>query len=216
MRKKMGDAAVKAAESVGYENAATVEFLYTDTGDFYFLEMNTRIQVEHGITELVTGIDIVKEQINIASGLPLSIKKQDKVPLKGAAIECRINAEDYTRDFAPCPGLIEEYFQPGGPNVRVDSHVSAGYFVSPYYDSMVAKLMTYAPARDEAIKIMQRALDEYRISPIKTTIPLHKEILRNPIFKRGQAYTDFIPRMFGKYMTNGNSKHQSPAPGGLL
>ena len=163
------------------------------------MEMNTRIQVEHGVTELVTGIDIVKEQIRIAAGETLGVRKQDKVPLRGAAIECRINAEDHLQDFAPCPGTIEKYFAPGGPRVRLDSHAHAGYRVPPYYDSMVAKLMAYGDNREEAIKTMQRALDEYVIEPIKTTIPLHQEIMQNPIFRRGTIYTDFIARLMGKF-----------------
>jgi acetyl-CoA carboxylase, biotin carboxylase subunit len=200
LRKKMGESAIKAAQSVNYQNAGTIEFLLDEDGSHYFMEMNTRIQVEHGITELITGIDIVKEQLRIACGESLTIRKQDKVPLKGHAIECRINAEDHANNFVPCPGKIEEYSAPGGPGVRLDTHVLAGYCVSPYYDSLVAKIMTYGRNRDEAIKIMQRALDEYVIKPIKTTIPLHKEILRNPIFRRGQVFTDFIPRLFGKYL----------------
>lgn len=200
LRRKMGEAAIKAASATHYQNAGTVEFLLDESGDFFFLEMNTRIQVEHGVTELVTGVDLVKEQIRIAAGEQLSIRKQDKVPLRGSALECRINAEDHKQDFSPSPGRIEKYLAPGGPGVRLDSHVSAGYMVSPHYDSMLAKVITYADNRETAIKIMQRALDEYVIEPIKTTLPLHREIMRNPIFRRGQVYTDFIPRLFGKYM----------------
>jgi len=200
LRKKMGDAALKAVQAVNYNNAGTIEFLLNEDGSFYFLEMNTRVQVEHGVTELVTGIDIVKEQFKIATGDKLSVTKQDKVQLKGASIECRINAEDYKNNFRPSAGDIKEYFAPGGPGIRIDTHVSAGYRVSPYYDSLIAKLMTYGRNREEAVRIMQRALSEYRIGPISTTIPLHQEIMKNPIFLRGQFYTDFIPRLFGKYM----------------
>jgi len=199
LRKKMGDVAVKAARAVNYVNAGTVEFLLDPDGRFYFLEMNTRIQVEHGITELITGIDIVKEQIRIAAGEKLSIKKQDKIPLRGHAIECRINAEDPEKNFVPCPGKIERYYAPGGPGVRLDSHAYAGYTVLPYYDSMIGKLMTHGRNRGEAISIMQRALEELIIEPIKTTVGIHKEILKSPIFRRGQMYTDFIPRLIGEW-----------------
>lgn len=199
LRKKMGDVALKAARTVNYVNAGTIEFLLDADKKFYFLEMNTRVQVEHGITELITGIDIVKEQIRVAAGERLSIRKQDKIPLKGHAIECRINAEDPAKDFAPCPGKIERYHVPGGPGVRVDSHAYAGYKVLPYYDSMIGKLMVHGRNRSEAISIMQRALDEFIIEPIKTTIPIHKEILKNPIFRRAQMTTDFIPRMMEEW-----------------
>ncbi len=199
LRKKMGDVAVKVARSVNYVNAGTVEFLLDTDGKFYFLEMNTRIQVEHGISELVTGIDIVKEQIRIASGEKLTITRQDKIPLKGHAIECRINAEDPSNQFIPSPGKIERYNAPGGPGIRLDSHVYAGYTVLPHYDSMIGKLMSHGRNRGEAISMMQRALDEFIIEPIKTTIPLHKEILKNPVFRRGQMYTDFIQRVLGEW-----------------
>ncbi len=199
LRKKMGEVAVKAARSVNYVNAGTIEFLLDTDGKFYFLEMNTRVQVEHGVTELITGIDIVREQIRIAAGEKLSIKKQDKVPLRGHAIECRINAEDPANNFTPSPGKIEKYNAPGGPGIRIDSNAHAGYTVLPYYDSMIAKLMAYGKNRAEAISIMQRALDEFVIEPIKTTIPIHREIMKNPIFRRAQMYTDFIPRIMGDW-----------------
>lgn len=199
LRKKMGDIAIKAARAVNYVNAGTIEFLLDVDGKFYFLEMNTRIQVEHGITELVTGIDIVKEQIRIAAGEKLSIKKQDKIPLRGHAIECRINAEDPANNFSPSPGKIERYHAPGGPGIRIDSHVYAGYTVLPYYDSMIGKLMALGRNRGEAISVMQRALEEMVIEPIKTTIPIHREIMKNPIFRRAQMYTDFIQRLLGDW-----------------
>ena len=198
LRRKMGDMAVKAAKAVGYTNAGTVEFLLNEDGQFYFIEMNTRVQVEHGISELITGIDIVKEQIRIAAGEKLTIRKQDQVPLKGHAIECRINAEDPANGFSPSPGKIERYNAPGGPGVRVDSHAYAGYTVLPYYDSMIGKLMVHGRNRGEAIAIMQRALEEFIIEPIKTTIPIHKEIMKHPVFRRGQMFTDFIDRMLGE------------------
>lgn len=202
LRKKMGDAAIKAAKAVNYVNAGTIEFLLDEDGKFYFMEMNTRVQVEHGITELITGIDIVKEQIRIAAGEKLSIRKQDKIPLKGHAIECRINAEDPANNFSPSPGRIERYNVPGGPGVRMDTHAYSGYKVLPYYDSMIGKLMVHGRNRGEAISIMQRALEEFVIEPIKTTIPIHKEILKNPIFRRGQMYTDFIQRLMGEWVDN--------------
>ncbi len=199
LRKRMGDMAIKAARAVNYVNAGTIEFLLDTDGKFYFLEMNTRVQVEHGITELITGIDIVKEQIRIAAGEKLSIKKQDKIPLKGHAMECRINAEDPANDFVPCPGKIERFNVPGGPGIRVDTHAYAGYTVPPYYDSMIGKLMVLGRNRGEAISMMQRALEEFIIEPIKTTIPLHREIMKNPIFRRAQMYTDFIQRLLGEW-----------------
>ncbi len=197
LRKKMGDMAIKAAKAVNYTNAGTIEFLLDDDGHFYFLEMNTRVQVEHGITELITGIDIVKEQIRIAAGEKLSIKKQDKVPLRGHAIECRINAEDPANNFAPSPGRIERYNAPGGPGIRLDSHAHSGYSVPPFYDSMIGKIMVHGRNRGEAISIMQRALEEFIIEPIKHTVPIHREILKSPLFRRGQMYTDFIQRLMG-------------------
>lgn len=190
---------MKVAKAVNYVNAGTVEFLLDTDGKFYFLEMNTRVQVEHGITELVTGIDIVKEQIRIATGEKLTVIKQDKIPLKGHSIECRINAEDPSNNFVPCPGKIERYNAPGGPGIRLDSHAYAGYTVLPYYDSMIGKLMSHGRNRGEAISIMQRALEEFIVEPIKTTISLHKEILKNPVFRRGQMYTDFIQRVLGEW-----------------
>jgi len=199
LRKRMGDVAIRAARAVNYTNAGTIEFLLDDDGRFYFIEMNTRVQVEHGITELVTGIDIVKEQIRIAAGEKLSVKKQDKVPLRGHAIECRINAEDPANDFSPSPGRIDRYNAPGGPGIRLDSHAHAGYSVSPHYDSMIGKLMAYGRNRPEAISVMQRALEEFIIEPIKTTIPIHREILKSPLFRRGQVYTDFVARLLGDW-----------------
>lgn len=205
LRKKLGEAAIKAARAVNYVNAGTVEFLLDTDGKFYFIEMNTRVQVEHGITELITGIDIVKEQIRVAAGEKLGIRKQDKIPLRGHAIECRINAEDPANDFIPSPGRIDRYNVPGGPGVRVDSHAYSGYTVLPYYDSMIGKLMAYGRNRGEAISVMQRALEEFIIEPIKTTIPIHKEIMKNPVFRRGQMYTDFIPRVMGEWAEKSDS-----------
>ena len=191
LRKKMGEAAVKAAKSVNYRGAGTIEFLLDSKGEFYFMEMNTRIQVEHPVTEMVTGIDIVKEQIKVASREKLKIK-QDDVRIDGAAMECRINAEDPDNNFIPCPGKIEELNMPGGLGVRVDTHIYPGYVISPYYDSMVAKLIVHGRNRTEAISKMSRALSEFYISPIKTTVGLHSEILKSPVFLQGKATTHFL------------------------
>ncbi|HEY9792190.1 MAG TPA: acetyl-CoA carboxylase biotin carboxylase subunit [Candidatus Obscuribacterales bacterium] len=195
MRAKMGAAAVLAATNIGYEGAGTVEFIFKD-GHFYFMEMNTRVQVEHPVTEMITGIDIVKEQIRIAAGHPLSVKQED-VKFSGHAIECRINAEDSERNFLPSPGRIDAYIAPGGPGVRVDSHAYPGYSIPQYYDSLVGKLIVWGRDREEAIQRMQRALDEYAITGIATTIPFHQKVLSNPHFQSGDVTTDFIE----KYMT---------------
>lgn len=192
LRTKMGNAAVLAAKKIGYEGAGTVEFILSGN-KFYFMEMNTRIQVEHPVTEMITGIDLVKEQLRIASGLPLSIKQKD-VELKGHAIECRINAEDPERNFLPCPGRIQAYVAPGGPGVRVDSHSYPGYSIPPYYDSLIGKLIVWGRDRSEAIQRMQRALDEYAITGIKTTIPFHQKVLANPVFQQGEISTDFVEK----------------------
>lgn len=193
LREKMGQAALLAARSVNYYNAGTVEFLLDRHGDFYFIEMNTRIQVEHPITEMVTGIDLVAEQIRVAAGLPLTFRQED-ISINGWAIECRINAEDPDRNYAPCPGTITTYQAPGGPGVRIDSAAYAGWTVPPNYDSMVGKLIVWGKDREEAIKRMERALREFRLEGIKTTIPLHQKILRNAFFRRGDYYTNFIHR----------------------
>lgn len=194
IRKKMGEMAVRGARAVNYRGAGTIEFLLDNDGSFYFMEMNTRVQVEHPVTEMVTGIDIVKEQIRIAAGERMKIKQED-VKLTGAAIECRINAEDPTNNFMPCPGKIEELNLPGGPGVRVDTHIYQNYVISPFYDSMVAKLIVHAKTRDEAIKIMARALSEFYIAPIKTTINFHQQILQHPQFLKGAVNTHFLENM---------------------
>lgn len=190
LRAQMGEAAVRVAKTIGYVNAGTVEFLYSK-GNFYFLEVNTRLQVEHGITEMVTGIDIVREQLRIAWGEELEIKQEDIV-IDGHAIECRINAEDPLNDFAPSPGRIRGYRSAGGPGVRVDSGVHTGYTISPYYDSMISKLCVWARTRDIAIARMERALYEYVVVGVKTNIPFHKAVMRNPAFRRGDFTTSFI------------------------
>ncbi len=190
LRERMGSAAVKAAEYIGYENAGTVEFLYSN-GDFYFLEMNTRIQVEHPITEVITGVDLVKEQIRVASGEELRFAQED-INIRGHAIECRINAENPLADFAPNPGKITGYRSPGGIGVRVDSGVYMNYEIPPFYDSMISKLIVWGMDRQEAINRMKRALSEYIILGVKTTIPFHKAIMRNDAFRRGELHTHFV------------------------
>jgi len=193
-RKKMGEMAIKGAKSAGYKGAGTMEFLLDGKGDFYFMEMNTRIQVEHPVTEMVTGIDLIKEQIKIAAGEKLSFK-QDDVEFQGSAIECRINAEDPDNGFTPCPGMIERLNLPGGPGVRVDTHIYAGYEISPYYDSLVAKLIVHGDNRKDAIRKMKMALDEFILSPIKTTTPLHLKILNDPSFLKGDISTHFLEKI---------------------
>jgi len=192
IRQRIGDIAVKAASSIGYVNAGTVEFIYSD-GQFYFLEMNTRLQVEHPITEFTAGVDLVKEQIRIADGEPLSLTQEDVSPT-GHAIECRINAEDPLNDFAPSPGKIKRYRSPGGPGVRLDSGVRMGHVISPYYDPMISKLVVWGRNRDEAINRMKRALSEYLIMGVHTNIPFHKAVLRDEEFIKGDYSTHFIER----------------------
>jgi acetyl-CoA carboxylase biotin carboxylase subunit len=197
MRKKIGELAVRGGKAVNYSNAGTIEFLLDNKGNFYFMEMNTRIQVEHPVTELVTGIDLIKKQITIAAGEKVRLK-QDDVNLKGHAIECRIYAEDPDNNFMPSPGRITEFNLPSGPNVRVDTHAYHNYEVSPYYDSMIGKVITCGKDRLEAVRIMRRALEEVALGPIKTTVPFCRNILSNPAFLRGQFSTDFIERLFAK------------------
>lgn len=194
LRKRIGEAALRGIKSVGYVSAGTIEFLLDRNNNFYFMEMNTRIQVEHPVTEMVTGIDLIKEQIRIAAGEKLKIT-QDNIQFKGSAIECRINAEDFENNFMPCPGKIETLNLPGGPGVRIDTHIYQGYEISPYYDSLVAKLITRGNNRLEAIKIMQRALNEFYIAPIKTTIPFHLRLMENPLFLKGDFSTHFVQDM---------------------
>jgi acetyl-CoA carboxylase biotin carboxylase subunit len=196
LREKMGKAAVRLAEMAHYTNAGTVEFIVDDQGNFFFLEVNKRIQVEHPITEEVTGIDLVKLQIVVAMGEPLKIAEKD-IHFRGHAIECRINAEDPFDDFRPCPGRIEMYYAPGGRGVRVDSHAYAGYTIPPFYDSMIGKLITYGKDRREAMDKMSRALGEYMITGIKTTIPFEQAILQDPNFRRGVYSTNFVESLLG-------------------
>jgi acetyl-CoA carboxylase biotin carboxylase subunit len=196
VRKKMGQAALLAARAVNYDSAGTVEFIYDiDTRAFYFIEMNTRIQVEHPVTEEITGVDLIKEQIKIAAAEHLKIQ-QKEIKRLGHAIECRINAEDPQNDFIPTPGKIDQFIVPGGPGIRVDSGVYPGDVISPYYDSMVAKLIARGRDRKEAVSRMKRALQEFIIEGIKTTIPFHLEVINHRAFLSGRYTTDFIKKFF--------------------
>ena len=197
LREKMGAAAVMAAQSINYVGAGTVEFLLSQSGEFYFMEMNTRIQVEHPVTEMITGLDLVAEQIRVAQGEKLQLT-QDEVVLRGHAIECRINAEDPEHDFRPAPGRISGYLPPGGPGVRMDSHVYTDYLIPPYYDSLIAKLIVWAPDRPTAIKRMKRALRECALTGVTTTIGFHQKILETPEFLRGEVYTNFVEQVMQK------------------
>lgn len=196
-RNKLCKTAVKAAKAVGYQNAGTVEFLLDASGEFYFMEMNTRIQVEHPVTELVTGIDLVKEQIRVAAGLPLGIT-QKELQISGHAIECRINAEDPSEHFRPCPGKVEEMNLPGGNGVRIDTAVYQGYTIPPYYDSMILKLIVHDTDRKSAIAKMLGALRELRIEGVKTNAGFQARILNNYNFQAGNITTDFIKRYYGE------------------
>jgi acetyl-CoA carboxylase biotin carboxylase subunit len=192
-RRAICEAAVRLVKTANYTNAGTVEFIVDRTGSFYFIELNARIQVEHPVTEMITGIDLIKSQIRVAAGEPLPFK-QEEVVSRGAAIECRINAEDPEKGFRPTPGKITRILPPGGFGVRFDSHVHPGYLVSPHYDSMIGKLIVHQPNRDEAIRTMRRALQELRIEGVKTTVPIHLQILQHPAFTEGQVDTTFIER----------------------
>jgi len=191
LREKMGQAAIKAAHAAQYHSAGTVEFLLDKNGDFYFMEMNTRIQVEHPVTEMVTGTDLIKEQIRIAAGEPLPFKQED-IQVRGWAIECRINAEDPDKGFRPCPGTITRFHAPGGNGVRVDSALYSGYTIPPFYDSLICKLIVWASTRDEAIERMKRCLAEMEIEGVSTTSSFHLKVLDNPYFRSGQVFTNFI------------------------
>ncbi|MEJ2218277.1 MAG: acetyl-CoA carboxylase biotin carboxylase subunit [Gemmatimonadota bacterium] len=194
LRKKMGEAAVRGAAAIGYRSAGTIEFLLDDDGSFYFMEMNTRIQVEHPVTELVTGVDLVKEQIRVAAGEPLSLPEKQPLTMNGHAIECRINAEDPAHNFRPGPGQITAFHQPGGPGVRVDTHVYEGYRVPPFYDSLIGKLIVHGKTRDEALARMRFALESFIIEGVPTTIPFLLELLDEPRFIAGDFDTKFLER----------------------
>ena len=198
LRKKMGETAVKAARAAGYTNAGTVEFLLEKDGTFYFMEMNTRIQVEHPVTEMVSGMDLIKEQIRVAAGEPLSVN-QDQVRLKGHAIECRINAENPSKNFMPCPGMITNVHVPGGNGVRIDSHIYSDYKVPANYDSMLLKLIVHGKDRADAIAKMRSALGELIIEGIETNVDFQFEILSHPAYQSGDTDTHFIPTYFPEY-----------------
>lgn len=197
IREKMGEAAVRLAKAINYDSAGTLEFLVDKDKNYYFMEMNTRIQVEHTVTEMATGVDIIKEQIIAAAGGELTVKQED-VKMTGYVIECRINAEDSENNFMPCAGKIEQYIAPGGIGVRIDSHSYAGYEIPPYYDSMIAKLIVHGETREEVVSRMKRALKEYIIEGVKTTIPFHLRVLDNELYVKGEYYTDFIEKYFEK------------------
>ncbi|MCK8114401.1 acetyl-CoA carboxylase biotin carboxylase subunit [Anaerosoma tenue] len=192
LRAAMGEAALKAVRAVDYVNAGTVEFLLDTDGSFFFMEMNTRVQVEHPVTEQITGVDIIKEQIRIAAGDRMTHASQDSVTLRGHAIEFRINAEDPIHNFRPHPGMVECFNPPGGFGVRVDSHVYGGYMVPPYYDSLLAKLIVWGETRDEAVARARRALDEFIVVGIPTTIPFHQFVVEEPHFVKAEVYTDYV------------------------
>ncbi|MBO5319167.1 MAG: acetyl-CoA carboxylase biotin carboxylase subunit [Ruminococcus sp.] len=201
LRKRMGEAAVTAAKQSGYYNAGTIEFLVDENRDFYFMEMNTRIQVEHPITEEVTGFDLVKAQIEVAAGLPLSVKQED-IRLRGHAIECRINAENPELDFRPSPGTITALYMPGGPGIRIDGAVYQGYTITPYYDSMISKLIAHGSDREDAVNKMKWALSEFIVEGIDTNIDFQLELIRNPDFRNGNYDIGFL----GRYMDEHKKK----------
>jgi acetyl-CoA carboxylase biotin carboxylase subunit len=194
LRERIGNVAAKGAKQVGYYSAGTIEFLLDEDKNFYFMEMNTRIQVEHPVSELVANLDLVKEQIRVAAGEKLDVRQKD-IEIKGHAIECRINAEDWERNFMPNPGKVEVFHLPGGPGIRIDSHVYQEYKIPPFYDSLIAKLIAYGRDREEALARMNRALDEFFIEGIKTTIPFHKRLINHPDFVAGKFDTGFLDRV---------------------
>ena len=194
LRRAMGEAAVKGASAIGYVSAGTIEFLLDEDGSFYFMEMNTRIQVEHPVTEMVTGVDLIKEQIRIAAGEPMSLPPGETLELRGHAIECRINAEDPARNFQPSPGTISIFHPPGGPGVRVDTHAYGGYRVPPYYDSLIGKLIVHGSTREEALARMRLALESFIIEGVHTTIPFLLELIQDPAFVAGDVDTKYLER----------------------
>ena len=200
LRERIGAAAVKAAKAAGYTSAGTIEFLFTEEGNYYFMEMNTRIQVEHPVTEAVTRFDLIKEQIRVAAGERLSLRQKD-VQISGHAIECRINAEDPFNNFTPCPGRIELFIPAGGPNVRMDTHAYSGYRIPTYYDSMIGKLIVWGPTRADALATCRRALDEITVEGIKTTIPFQKLITNHKSFIEGKYDTGFVERLMQERAT---------------
>lgn len=195
LRRRMGETAALAAKAAHYENAGTIEFLLDKHRNFYFMEMNTRIQVEHPVTEMVTGIDLVKEQIRIAAGEPLRLRQED-IALKGHAIECRINAEDPGRNFMPCPGTVKDLHFPGGNGVRIESALYNGYTIPPFYDSMVAKVIVHGEDREDAIRKMRSALGEVVVDGITTNLDFQYDMLSHPVFLSGNVNTNFIPEYY--------------------
>jgi acetyl-CoA carboxylase biotin carboxylase subunit len=191
LRRQMGEAAVAVARAISYEGAGTVEFLVDRSGHFYFMEMNTRIQVEHPVTEMVTGVDLIAEQLRIAGGEPLSVRQED-IRLRGHAIEVRINAEDPRQNFRPAPGRITGWLPPGGPGVRFDSHVYTGYEIPPFYDSLIGKLIVWGVDRDHALRRLHRALSECAVTGIPTTIDFHLHLIERPEFQAGDVHTKFV------------------------
>jgi acetyl-CoA carboxylase biotin carboxylase subunit len=194
LRAKMGEVAVQGAKKVNYEGAATIEFLLDEDKNFYFMEMNTRIQVEHPVTEMVYGYDLVKDQIRVAAGEDLGYEQKD-IKINGHAIECRINAEDWERNFMPNPGTVENIHFPGGPGIRVDTHIYSQYKIPPFYDSLIAKLIAHGKNRDEAIKRMRRALNEFVVEGVKTTVPFHSRLIENEDFQKGNFNTGFLDNL---------------------
>ena len=195
LRERMGEAAVRGAKAIGYVGAGTVEMLLDADGSFFFMEMNTRIQVEHPVTEMLTGVALVTEQIRVAAGLPLSVTALP--PFRGHVIECRVNAEDPSRNFQPCPGRLDVFHQPGGPGVRIDTHAYAGYTVPPYYDSMIAKLIVQGATREEALKRMQIALESFVVEGVKTTMPFLARVMQHPAFQAGAVHTKWLEQEGG-------------------
>ena len=198
LRQKMGEVAVKVARELGYTGAGTVEFLMDENKNFYFMEMNTRLQVEHPVTEMVTGRDLVKDQIRLAGGEPLGYTQED-IKIEGSAIECRINAEDPDKNFAPSPGKITSFHTPGGPGIRVDTHVFTGYTIPACYDSLIAKLISWGLNREEALSRMKRALEEFIIEGVKTTIPFHQWVIEHEKFVKGEFFTTFVDEELQKF-----------------
>jgi acetyl-CoA carboxylase biotin carboxylase subunit len=194
LRRRLGEAAVLGAAGIGYVGAGTIEFLLDASGEFYFMEMNTRLQVEHPVTEFVTGVDLVAEQIRVAAGLPLSLR-QEEVRLRGHSIECRINAEDPDQGFRPSPGEVTFLHLPGGPGVRMDSHLYQGYRIPSQYDSLIGKLIVWASDRPRALARMRRALEELIVQGVRTTVPFHLKVLAHPAFREGDVDTRFVERI---------------------
>jgi acetyl-CoA carboxylase biotin carboxylase subunit len=215
LRERMGEAAVRGAKAIDYVGAGTIEMLLNEDRSFYFMEMNTRIQVEHPVTEMLTGVDLVKEQIRVAAGEPMTVP--DEVPLRGHVIECRVNAEDPARNFQPSPGHVSTYHPPGGPGVRIDSHVYAGYTVPPYYDSLIAKLIVQGNSREEALTRMRLALETFVVEGVTTTMPFLARVMQHPQFRAGDVDTKWLEREFDRLkaeLTQAHAGTPTPAFGG--